>query len=160
MNKEVQAIPRDQHGVPKSVVDQWMETALADSLRVEVIASMSKSSDDLLESLGASKYEIINDGFPDHLRFACFQDRLDHMANPTSSVGELEIIGTAKYLNKTIIVVDESFNQINVYNDVHERREDESIMIAFHKIGEFIGHYNAVIPPAGEDANNTETGEE
>ena len=148
-------MPRNDKGIPLSLMHEVKETALADSLRAAVISSMVENGNELLASLGPNCNEILNADVPQNIHFASLDGRLWHMSNPTSSVGELEIVATAKYLNKTIIVVNDAFENINVYNDVYERNVDDCIVIAYHKIGYAIRHYNAVLRTEGEETDDS-----
>ena len=49
-------------------------------------------------------------------------------------------------LLKTIIVVNEQFDNINVYNDLYNRHIDNCITLSFLQLGEYVGHYEAILP--------------
>ena len=83
---------------------------------------------------------------PTNLHCDNITDRLTLVSKHDSSVGELEIQATANMLRKTIIVVNEQFDNINVYNDLYNRHIDNCITLRFLQLGEYVGHYEAILP--------------
>ena len=70
---------------------------------------------------------VLNADMPTNLHCDNITDRLTLVSKHDSSVGELEIQATANMLRKTIIVVNEQFDNINVYNDLYNRHIDNSV---------------------------------
>ena len=83
---------------------------------------------------------------PTNLHCDNITDRLTLVSKHDSSVGELEIQATANMLLRTIIVVNKQFDNINVYNDLYNRHIDNCITLRFLQLGEYVGHYEAILP--------------
>ena len=63
-----------------------------------------------------------------------------HMANVTASVGELEIVPTARNLQRTIVIVDEQFELITEYKpeeavSVQSNTNKGAMTLPFQKLG-------------------------
>ena len=48
--------------------------------------------------LGPNPVDVLNEDVPESIRFGTLKERIMHMANVTASVGELEIVSTARHL--------------------------------------------------------------
>ena len=122
-----------------------------DGLRASVSSYMIENIIELSAALGPNLTEVINADVPDNIRFGSLEDRIMYMSNATASVGELEIVSTARFLRKTIVVVDEQFQQISVYKPRDAVSHDQSktdkdtVTLQFQKLGPSIDHFNAVL---------------
>ena len=73
------------------------------------------------------------------------------MLDTTACVGELELVSTARFLQKTIIVVDEQFQKISVYkpgdavSHGHRKTDTDTFTLQFQKLRHSIGHCSAVL---------------
>ena len=70
------------------------------------------------------------------------------MSNATASVGELEIVSTALFLQKTTVMVDEQFQQYkprNPLSHVPSKTGKDTVTLQFQKLGPSIGHFNTVL---------------
>ena len=112
---------------------------LRDGLRASICFYMIENITKLSAALGPNLTEVIIADVPDNVRFGSLEDRIMHMSNATASVGELEIVSTAQFLQKTIVVVEEQFQQISVCKPRDAVSHDQS------KLGPSIGHFNAVL---------------
>ena len=83
---------------------------------------------------------------PTNLHCDNITDRLTLVSKHDSSVGKLDMQATANMLRKTITVVNEQFDNINVYNDLYNRHIDNCITLRFLQLGEYVGHYEAILP--------------
>ena len=111
----LQETERREDGSPASpMLEIKREKVLGDGLRSSVSSYMTENITELSAALGPNLTEVINSDVPDNVRLGSLEDRFMHMSNATASVGELEIVSSARFLQKTIVVVDEQFQQISV----------------------------------------------
>ena len=92
---------------------------------------------------------MLNADLPPQLASQCNElvDRLRLIASNHACVGEFEVRETAKMLQKTIIVVDETGRTIGSYNrpDTYQGDISNFICIRFvHSTGP-VGHYEAIV---------------
>ena len=106
-------VDRD-NGSLHSPILMLQETCKADALRSNVIEHCLQQYDSLSDLMTGGG---LNADMPSHIRYTCLHDRLNAMADPTSTVGELEISQTAEVLNKTIKIVNKDSDSVLTYGE-------------------------------------------
>ena len=139
---QLRTTARNENGTIHSPILQLQEDVLSDQLRASMVNHMLNNINDYIDLDNA----VLNADMPTNLHCDSITDRLTLVSKHDSSVGELEIQATANMLRKTIIVVNEQFDNINVYNDLYNRHIDNCITLRFLQLGEYVGHYEAILP--------------
>ncbi|KAL8575511.1 hypothetical protein ACOMHN_013062 [Nucella lapillus] len=81
---------------------------------------------------------------PERIRFHTVAERILHMSDPQSMVGELEIQSTAAVLNRSVHVIVDGNDRVFKYNDSAQCAKGP-LIVKFTPHGE-AGHYQGMMP--------------
>ena len=138
----MQSAQRDQ--ATGEIVDRLAslsETAQADNLRARAVAHMCQTVNIAQDEAALSA------DMPPNLKFKTLVDRIEHMSNPISMIGEQEVKATAEVVGRNIHVVIEghdSFSRSNVMYRVCDGDDLPPILVKYTPYGD-AGHYEALI---------------
>ena len=122
----------------------------ADKLRASLVVHMAENIDRYSELSPA----VLQADLPPHLALQCnsMVDRLKLVSCKDACIGEIEVAATAEMLQKAIIVIDDSGETIQAYNNIYENQLSHTLCLRFIKDGGAgdAGHYEAVVI-SGED---------
>ena len=139
LNCDLQSAKRD--AVTGEVLDTMksiQETAQADNLRTRVISHMCEK---LRVEPDAA---ILSADMPDRLQFHTLAERIVHMSQPTSMIGELEIQSTVDVLGREIHVHIATADHIVKYVPTSANLGDGPLSVHYLP-NEDAGHYEAYI---------------
>ena len=139
MNPDLQASERNP--VTGEILDELktiQETARADNLRSMAILHMCQNLH--MEPCAAE----LSADMPEHLRFQTVAERILHMSDPQSMVGELEIQSTAAVLNRPVHVMIDGNNHVSKYNNSAQCAKGP--LVVKYTPHADAGHYEAMVP--------------
>ena len=137
MNDKLQRCDRDDFGQIKDPILKITETNEADSLRASLINCMCLN----VGRLSNISVEVLSADLPHGLAVQSLPDRIERMAHQTEMVGELEIIWTAKAIDRQIHVVTDGGTLR--YGD--EGGDQAPLTIRYTKLGDDVGHYDGLV---------------
>ncbi|KAL8585211.1 hypothetical protein ACOMHN_013226 [Nucella lapillus] len=139
LNPDLQASERNP--VTGEILDELkaiQETAGADNIRSMVISHMCQNLH--MEPCAAE----LSADMPERIRFHTVAERILHMSDPQSMVGELEIQSTAAVLNRSVHVIVDGNDRVFKYNDSAQCAKGP-LIVKFTPHGE-AGHYQGMMP--------------
>ncbi|XP_070208116.1 uncharacterized protein [Littorina saxatilis] len=113
------------------------ETARADNLRTTVITHMCEHLD---AEPGAA---VLSADMPARIQFRTVAERILHMSDPKSMVGELEIQATAKVLDRPVHVVVVGTDHVSEYN-ASDNCTNDPVIVKYIPNAD-AGHYEAMV---------------
>ena len=137
MNDKFQRCDRDDFGQIKDPILKITETNEADSLRASLINCMCLN----VGRLSNISVEVLSADRPHGLAVKSLPYRIERMAHQTEMVGELEIIWTAKAIDRQIHVVTDGGTLR--YGD--EGGDQAPLTIRYTKLGDDVGHYDGLV---------------
>ena len=141
LDGSLQAAQRDQ--TTGEIVDKlasFSETAQADNLRALAVHSCVRQV-----ILHAQDEAALSVDMPPNLNFKTLIDRIEHMSNPLSMIGEQEVKATAKVVGRNILVIIEGHSsRSNVMYRGCDGDELPPILVKYSPHGDS-GHYEALI---------------
>lgn len=146
MDPTLQSCERNGDGRPTNLILEIQERSKADELRARVTTHMCENIDNFSTLEG----DAINADLPRRLRYTSVNDRILAMADPVAMPGELELVSTAKVLNRSIYVLKRENVAISRYA-VDECLGEDPLFVLFESVGEDVSHYDCLI-----HAENTE----
>lgn len=138
LNPDLQTCER--HPLTGEILDEVKrlhETARADNLRTMTISHMCENLH--LEPSAAE----LNADMPQRLRFQTVAERILHMSNPKSMVGELEIQATAAALKRAVHVIIDGTGHVSKYNETAQC-DERPVAVKFIPNGDS-GHYEGTV---------------
>ena len=118
LDGSLQSAQRDQ--TTGEIVDKLAslsETAQADNLRARAVAHMCQTGNIVQDEAALSA------DMPPNLKFETLLDRIEHMFNPVSIIGEQEVKATAKVVGRNIhvIIAGMSLGKIKISDTFFQR---------------------------------------
>ena len=145
LNQDLQVQERDP--VTGEIVDPikaLQETACADNMRSKVISHMCETLD--IEPGSA----VLSADMPVRLTFDTLAERIFHMSDTKSLVGELEIQATSEVLKAPLHVMIDGSDHISRYVPVHS--EKDSILVKYIPNND-AGHYVPMVTTQRTDSH-------
>ena len=139
LNPDLQASERNP--VTGEILDELktiQETARADNLRSMAILHMCQNLH--MEPCAAE----LSADMPEHLRFQTVAERILHMSDTQSMVGELEIQSTAAVLNRPVHVMIDGNDHVSKYNNSAQCAKGP--LVVKYTPHADAGHYEAMVP--------------
>ena len=135
----MQSAQRDQTtGEIADKLASLSETAQADNLRARVVAHMCQTVNVVQDEAALSV------DMPPNLKFKTFIDRIEHMFNPVSMIGEQGVKATAKVVCRNIHVIEGRSSRSNVMYRGCDGDDLPPILVKYTPHGD-AGHYEALI---------------
>lgn len=138
----MQHAERDNDGNLKDLRMRMREMTSADALQSNTIVHMLDNVG-LYENIDERK---VNADLPQRLCYASIEDRIASMANPSEIIGDIEIVATARCLQRPVhVCVGESVLEFGT-----EFQESGAIMLKYINLSEDAGHCEALVPITGQ----------
>ena len=117
------------------------QTAQADNLRARAILHVCQTGNIAQDEAALSA------AMPPNLKFKTLIDRIEHMSNPLSMIGEQEVKATAEVVGRNVHVIIEghdSFSRSNVMYRGCDGDDLPPVLVKYTPYGD-AGHYEALI---------------
>jgi hypothetical protein len=147
-NSHLQTAERNVDGLCTSLVPRTYEESQADTLRAKTVGYMRENISTYMDIDSAR----VNADLPSGLRYDSIHDRIAAMADPTTMVGEIEIVAASHCLQRPIRIQSE-----HQFLNYGEQYHGAPLEVRYTKEKDDCGHYDCIINNGhGKDCSEPE----